>query len=97
MKKDAKPYVGTVKVGPKGQIVIPKEIREMFDIDFGDSMIIFAHPQKGIALERQNVMIKIAEAIFSGKGNEVYPEYNENDLKVFAQKISDAPDEDEEI
>ena len=33
-------YVGICKVGEKGQIVIPKEIRNMFDINPGDSVIV---------------------------------------------------------
>ncbi len=30
--KDDGKYMGSVKVGPKGQIVIPKEVRDMFGI-----------------------------------------------------------------
>ena len=33
-KKNTK-FMGSVKVGPKGQIVIPKEVREMFGIETG--------------------------------------------------------------
>ena len=36
MNKDK--YVGISKVGEKGQIVIPKEARDMFDIKPGDSV-----------------------------------------------------------
>ena len=86
-KKDAKPYMGTVKVGPKGQIVIPKEIRDMFDIEPGQSLMIMAHPARGIAIERQNVLVKIADAIFAGKGREVYPNEDPENLDVFAQEI----------
>lgn len=84
---DAKPYMGTVKVGPKGQIVIPKEIRDMFDIEPGQSLMIMAHPQRGIAIERQNVLVKIADAIFAGKGKEVYPYEDQENLEVFAEEI----------
>ncbi|MCZ0702905.1 AbrB family looped-hinge helix DNA binding protein [Natronobacillus azotifigens] len=45
-------YMGAVKVGSKGQIVIPKEVRDMFDINPGDTLMLLADAQKGIALER---------------------------------------------
>ncbi len=79
--------MSTVKVGPKGQIVIPKEIREMFDIEPGQSLIIMAHPKRGIAIERQNVLVKIADAIFAGKGKEVYPYEDPEHLDEFAEVI----------
>ena len=53
MEKEGK-YMGSVKVGPKGQIVIPKEIREMFEINSGDTLMILADSQKGIAIERMS-------------------------------------------
>jgi len=87
MKKDAKPFMSTVRVGPKGQIVIPKEIRDMFDIEPGQSLVIMAHPQRGIAIERQNVLTKIADAIFAGKGKEVYPYEDPEHLGEFAEVI----------
>lgn len=59
--KDGK-FMGSVKVGPKGQIVIPKEIREMFKITPGDTLMILADSEKGIALERYDTFAKIAEA-----------------------------------
>lgn len=44
-------YLSTVKVGPKGQIVIPKEVREMFSISTGDSLLLMADKGQGIALQ----------------------------------------------
>ena len=29
-------FIATVKIGPKGQIVIPKEVRDMFGVSSGD-------------------------------------------------------------
>ena len=43
-------YMGSVKVGSKGQIVIPKEVRDMFGITAGDTLILLADAQKGIAI-----------------------------------------------
>lgn len=46
--------MATAKVGQKGQIVIPKEIRDMFDIQSGDTVIIFADIKQGIALVKNS-------------------------------------------
>ena len=43
-------YMTTVKVGPKGQIVIPAEVREMFGIEPGDQLLLMADKKRGIAL-----------------------------------------------
>ena len=47
MEKDK--FVGISKVGEKGQIVIPKEVRQMFDIQPGDSLVVLCDKEKGIA------------------------------------------------
>ena len=47
-KTDKNKFVGICKVGEKGQIVIPKEIRTMFDINPGDSVIVLCDKEKGI-------------------------------------------------
>lgn len=43
-------FLAMVKVGPKGQIVIPSEVREMFGIQPGDSLLLLADKGQGIAL-----------------------------------------------
>ncbi len=45
-------YVCTVRVGEKGQIVIPKAAREMFGISPGDSLLLLADETQGIAIVR---------------------------------------------
>lgn len=53
---DKNKYIGICKVGEKGQIVIPKEAREMFDINPGDSIIVLCDKEKGIALIKSEVI-----------------------------------------
>lgn len=67
MKKADTSYMSSVKVGPKGQVVIPKEIRQMFQIQPGDTLLMLADTQRGIAIERQSVFSKIIDAVFAGK------------------------------
>ena len=54
MEKMAVPegkYLASVRVGPKGQIVIPKEARELFGIQPGDTLLLLADVNRGIALQ----------------------------------------------
>jgi AbrB family looped-hinge helix DNA binding protein len=47
---------GIAKVGEKGQIVIPKDARDVFDIKAGDSLIILGDVKKGLALVKADVI-----------------------------------------
>ena len=53
---DKNKYVGISKVGEKGQIVIPKEARDMFDIKPGDSVVVLCDKKKGMAIVKANVL-----------------------------------------
>ena len=55
---------GTVKVGEKGQIVIPKEARELFGIQAGDTLLVLGDEQSGIVITRPDVMKDVALGIF---------------------------------
>lgn len=44
-------FLATVKIGPKGQIVIPKEARDLFGLQAGDSLVLMADVKQGIALQ----------------------------------------------
>lgn len=57
---------GTVKVGERGQIVIPKEAREIFDINPGDSLLVLGDEEQGIAIVKADVMKEIAIKILKG-------------------------------
>lgn len=59
-------YVGVCKVGEKGQIVIPKEARDMFDINPGDSVIVLCDKEKGMALLKADAIEEFADGILKG-------------------------------
>lgn len=40
-------FVTSVKVGPKGQIIVPKEVRDMFNIQPGDMLLMLADVEQG--------------------------------------------------
>ena len=44
-------YMASVKVGSKGQIVIPKEARDLFKIVCGDTLLLRADAKGGIAIQ----------------------------------------------
>lgn len=45
-------FMGQVQVSEEGQIVIPKEVREMFHIEPGEKLLFLADKKKGMALQR---------------------------------------------
>lgn len=72
MKHKAPPgrYAWTVKVGEKGQFVIPKEAREVFGISPGDTLIVLADEKKGIAIPPKSTYDSLMKLIFSDNGEE---------------------------
>ena len=62
-------FVGISKVGEKGQIVIPKEARDMFDIKPGDSIIVLCDKEKGIALLKADAIEELTDKLFPKGGN----------------------------
>ena len=63
MKKEK--YVGICTVGEKGQIVIPKNARNMFDISPGDSIIVLCDKEKGMVLIKSDVIESNISNMFS--------------------------------
>ena len=49
----------TVRVGEKGQIVIPKEARDMFGIKPGDTLLLLADRERGIAIPPKSEFEKL--------------------------------------
>ena len=66
MDKHKGKYMWTVTVGEKGQIVIPKQARDIFDIKPGDSLIILADEERGIAIPPKSQFEVIYKNILGG-------------------------------
>ena len=56
---------GTAKVGDRGQIVIPKEARELFGIRPGDTLLILGEAETGLIVSRPEVLNNLANEILS--------------------------------
>ena len=63
-------FLATVKIGPKGQIVIPKDVRDMFGLQTGDSLILMADKGQGIALQPFSYAESFWNAVKNAKGQE---------------------------
>ena len=63
-KGNSRRVFGTAKVGDRGQIVIPKEARELFQIRPGDTLLILAEEETGLIVSRPEVLSDIANQIF---------------------------------
>ena len=50
---------GMVKVGDKGQIVIPAKARKIFDIQPGDNLIVLGDEGQGIAIIKEKGLINL--------------------------------------
>lgn len=67
MKKEQDKFIRTTKLTSKGQIVIPKEAREVFGMKEGDTLMLLGDVNKGIAIAKYDDYLKFAEEIFKAK------------------------------
>ena len=58
-------YAWMVKIGEKGQFVIPKEARELFDLQPGDEILVLGDQERGIAIPQKEKQQDIIKQIFS--------------------------------
>ena len=63
-------FASTVKVGEKGQIVIPKAAREMFDIKPGDTPLLLADTKRGIAIVRRELFAQFTDSVLQSNETE---------------------------
>ena len=55
---------GTAKVGERGQIVIPKDARQIFGVKPGDTLLILGDEETGIIVTKPDVLRDAADEIF---------------------------------
>ncbi len=60
-------YAWTATVGEKGQIVIPKQARAVFDIHPGDTLLLLGDEDRGIAIPRKGAFSDLFSFAFDGK------------------------------
>ena len=58
-------YAWIVKIGEKGQFVIPKEAREMFGLQPGDEVLVLGDKERGIAILPKEKQQDVMKQIFS--------------------------------
>ncbi|MBR5383046.1 MAG: AbrB/MazE/SpoVT family DNA-binding domain-containing protein [Clostridia bacterium] len=59
-------YAWTATVGEKGQIVIPKQAREIFGIEPGDVLLLLGDKERGIAILPKENMQQLHNMTFGG-------------------------------
>lgn len=64
-QKEEKFIFGVVKVGDKGQIVIPKEARKVYDIKPGDALLLLGD-KNGMALVKTEIFQSAVDDIMEG-------------------------------
>ncbi len=69
-KSKSRRVIGTAKVGDRGQIVIPKEARELFKIRPGDTLLILGEEETGLIVSRPEILSDIANKMFESMKDE---------------------------
>ena len=69
-KKKQQRVFGTARVGDRGQIVIPKEAREYFGIEPGDTLLILGKNETGLIVTKPETLNELAAQIFQTVENE---------------------------
>ena len=59
-------YAWMVKIGEKGQFVIPKEARDLFDLQPGDEILVLGDKERGIAILPKGKQQDAMKQIFLG-------------------------------
>jgi len=63
-------YAWMATVGEKGQIVIPKQARDLFDIKPGDSLLILGDDDRGLAIPNKGMLAELNARVFADEKDE---------------------------
>lgn len=63
-------YAWTATVGEKGQIVIPKQARDVFGIKPGDTLLLLGDEERGLAIPNKDAFSDLFAAAFAEKAGE---------------------------
>ena len=63
-------YAWTATVGEKGQIVIPKQARDIFQIKPGDTLLLLGDEERGIAIPPKGAFAELFGVAFQKKDGE---------------------------
>ena len=72
-------FAWTATVGERGQIVIPKQARELFGIKPGDTLLLLGDTKRGIAIPPSGSFTSLLERVF------VDGEHEENESRAAAE------------
>lgn len=61
-------YAWTARVGEKGQIVIPKEARSLFNINPGDTLLLLGDESKGLAIVKSEMFAELFSHVLGEEG-----------------------------
>ena len=70
MSREDRYFMSSVKIDPKGQIVIPKEARDMFGLQPGDTLVLMADRKKGLALQTVDKLNPLMKSVFNSLPSE---------------------------
>ena len=70
MKAPEGKYAWTATVGEKGQIVIPKQAREIFGIKPGDTLLLLGDEERGIAIPPKGAFAELFGIAFQDQDGE---------------------------
>lgn len=66
-------HAATVRVGERGQVVIPKPIRDLFGIEPGDTLLMLADVERGIAIVRGEDLQQFADQVMRAQPPDAEP------------------------
>ena len=66
-ENNGKYIFGVVKVGDKGQVVIPRDARKLYDIKPGDALLVLGD-EKGMVLLKTEIFQNVIDQAMEGLG-----------------------------